>query len=207
MIQFWYFDLGNVLLLFDHHRACRQLAGVFSQAGADADAEVIWRLLFASGLEQQYEMGRLSTEELYERLCQALAARPPMEQLLEAASDIFRPNEPVITLAEHLCRQGCRTGVLSNTNDAHWQWVNRRFPNIPAAFHRHVLSFEAKAVKPQEAIFRTAICQAEVPPEQIFFVDDTPGNVAAARSLGIDAVLYRSAEALAEELRRRGAPL
>ncbi len=203
MIYFWYFDLGNVLLLFDHHRACRQLAQVFHQAGAATDAEAIWQLLFASGLERQYEMGQISTAELYERLCSSLNARPPLEQLLEAASDIFQPNHSVIALARRLHQQGHRTGVLSNTNDAHWRWVQRRFPHLPGYFQRHVLSFRAGALKPQEAIFHLAIRQAEVPAEEIFFVDDTPANVAAARALGIDAVLYQSAEALAEELRRR----
>ncbi len=204
MIRFWYFDLGNVLLLFDHHRACRQVAQVFNRAGAATDAEAIRQHLFTSGLERQYELGRLSTEQLYERLCQAVGARPPREQLLEAACDIFRPNAPVVALAQRLHRQGYRTGVLSNTNHAHWQWVHRRFPHVPAAFQHHVLSFRAGALKPQEAIFHQAIRRAEVPPEQIFFVDDLPENVAAARALGIDAVLYRSADELAAELARRG---
>ncbi len=207
MPEFWYFDLGNVLLFFDHHRGCRQLAQVFQRHGADTDAEAVWQALFASGLEQQYEMGRIGTEELYRRLCRQLGAWPPLEQLAQAASDIFEPNGPVITLARQLAAQGLPTGVLSNTNAVHWDWVAKRFPELPAVFRHHVLSFRAGAVKPQEAIFEQAIRTAGVPPERIFFVDDTPANVAAARGLGIDAVLYTTAEELAQALRSRGAPL
>ena len=59
-------------------------------------------------------------------------------------------------------------------------------------------------MKPEEKIFRAAIEKAGVPPAEIFYVDDTPGHVKAARALGIDAVVYTSTASLAADLRKRG---
>ncbi len=205
MVEFLYFDLGNVVLHFDHHRACRQMAQVFARHGATVSQEDVWNALFASGLQQQYEQGRCSTEEVFEQLCQRLGAQAPQEELLEAACDIFRVNQSLVPLLGALVAARWPMGLLSNTNPAHWQWVSSgRFWMIPEAFPVQVLSFQVGALKPQEAIYREALARASVEPEKIFYVDDTPSHVAGAQALGMQAVQYTDTPSLVEELRRRG---
>jgi FMN phosphatase YigB (HAD superfamily) len=53
-------------------------------------------------------------------------------------------------------------------------------------------------------VFAGAAELAGVAPGEIFFVDDTAGHVAAARSAGFDAVQYTTTQALAADLRSRG---
>ena len=60
-LAFLYFDLGNVLLRFDHEIACQQMAKV-----AAVSADRVREIVFESGLELQYERGELSTDEFYE---------------------------------------------------------------------------------------------------------------------------------------------
>ena len=50
--MFIYFDMGNVLLLFDHALGCRHMAEV-----AGVPAEDVRRVLFDTGLELRYEAG------------------------------------------------------------------------------------------------------------------------------------------------------
>jgi FMN phosphatase YigB (HAD superfamily) len=71
-------------------------------------------------------------------------------------------------------------------------------------FHDLVLSYEVKAMKPLPEIFQAAIARAGCRPEECFYTDDIAAFVAAARSLGIDAVRFESLAQLEEELRARG---
>ena len=198
--KFLYFDLGNVLLYFDHLRAARQMAEV---AGVPAD--LVWDVVFASGLEHRYEAGELSTQEFFEIFCDKTGSRPNFAALAAAAGDLFEINAPVVELLARLSASGHRLGLLSNTCELHWNhFGSGRYPPIPAAFHSVVLSFRAKAMKPDARIYALAAEMAGVAPSEIFFVDDMPGHVASARAFGFDAVQFTSPEALAAELTARG---
>ena len=50
--QFFYFDMGNVLLGFSHERMAEQMARV-----AKIDARRDWTILFEDGLHWAYERG------------------------------------------------------------------------------------------------------------------------------------------------------
>lgn len=200
MPRFFYFDLGNVLLNFSHRRACRQVA---EAAGLSPD--VVWNTLFESGLEADYETGTVTSREMYDRFCHQTGARLGFDDLAHAASDIFEVNAGTMAILAQLMAVECRLGLLSNTNEAHWDFVSRgRFALIPAAFEVLALSFQIKAMKPDPRIFQAAADLAGVPPEEIFYVDDMPEHVAAARGVGIDAVQYTTPAALAADLRGRG---
>jgi putative hydrolase of the HAD superfamily len=200
--EFLYFDLGNVLLFFDHRRACRQMAQL-----SGADAQLIWEVVFESGLELEYEAGAVSSQQFYETFCRGTNTRPDYRRLAHAASDIFEVNAPAVAILGQLAAAGQRLGLLSNTNEMHWQFVvGRRYGLIPAVFEQIVLSYEVKSFKPDPHIFLAAAEQSGARPERIFYVDDIAGHVAAARAVGLDAVQYTDGPSLARELRRRGVP-
>ena len=56
--------------------------------------------------------------------------------------------------------------------------------------------------KPHPEIFHAALADVGVTANEAFFVDDSAGNVAAAKQLGIASHLYRGIAALKEELWR-----
>lgn len=200
MPQFFYFDLGNVLLRFSHERMCRQMAEV-----AGVDVEAMRGALFDSGLEPAYESGAIGTAEFYERLCETLGRRPPLAELSRAASDIFEVNLSIVPLVAALRAGGYRLGLLSNTCPLHWEFcADGRYWLIPGAFDVAALSYELRALKPQAEIYRRAAELAGLTPSEIFFTDDMPGHVAAAQAVGFDAVGYRETAELARELRARG---
>ncbi|UUO08112.1 HAD family phosphatase [Blastopirellula sp. J2-11] len=199
-IEFFYFDLGNVLLYFDHDRACRQMAQV-----ADAPVEQVRDVVFFSGMQIRYETGEIDTAEFHAYFCQQTGRSPIQDELALAASDIFELNHPVIEIAEALHEQGRRLGILSNTCACHWDFcIAGRYPFLHQCFEQYVLSYEAKSMKPDAGIYQAAIEQAGVAPASIFFVDDRPENVAGAREYGLDAVLFIGADRLREDLAARG---
>jgi putative hydrolase of the HAD superfamily len=198
--QFIYFDLGNVLLTFDHQIACRQVAEL-----AEITPERVWEILFASDLQSRYERGEMSSREFYEEFCRVSLSEPDYGALHRANSQMFELNVPVIPIVSHLMSAGHRLGILSNTCEAHWQYVSDgRFTSVRDFFEVQVLSYQERCSKPEVEMYTVAARRAGVAPERIFFVDDNPENVAGALQAGFDAVVFQGPQQLASELRSRG---
>jgi HAD superfamily hydrolase (TIGR01509 family) len=198
--RFFYFDLGNVLLNFDHRLAARQMAAV-----AGVSAEAVWDIVFAGDLELRYESGEIGDREFYKIFCEKTDTRPDFQALMRAGSEIFTPNASMIPLVGALTSARKRLGILSNTSPAHWAYCrDGRYALLSQAFDVYALSYELGACKPSPKIFEGAARLAGVAPREIFFVDDVAGHVAGARAAGFDAVQYTTTPALVAELRRRG---
>lgn len=199
--RFFYFDMGNVLLDFDHDIACRRVAAL-TGLGADRVRQEIFR----SGLELRYERGELTTEEFHSEFCRRTGAEIAVDQLAEACSDIFSLKPEMPGLLRQLRAAGHRLGLLSNTCAAHWQFVYPRgFAELWPPFEQFALSFELRSLKPEPEIYQQAAALAGCALAEIFFVDDRADNIAQARDLGMDAVQFESPERLIDDLRVRGA--
>jgi glucose-1-phosphatase len=201
MLRFFYFDLGNVLLKFDHALACRQLAGV---AGISPDA--VRRVIFEDGVQWRYERGEITCREFYEHFCDQTKSRPDYDAVQHAASAIFEVNPPVMPIVAGLAAAGRRLGVLSNTCPAHWNYCLPKYTGL-RLFEVFALSYEIGAMKPDEKTYQAAAELAGAAPQEIFFTDDRPENVASARRAGFDAVPFTTAFRLAADLRARGVGL
>ncbi|MEO8496665.1 MAG: HAD family phosphatase [Planctomycetota bacterium] len=198
--RFIYFDLGNVLVNFDHHRAARQMAEV-----AGIPEQLVWEVVFGSELHLEYERGALTTREFYEAFCARTQTRADDATLLLAGADIFEMNDSIVPLVAELGGRGQRLGILSNTNESHWDIItDGRFPFVQDFFELYALSYEMRAAKPDLAAYKIAAELAGVAPAEIFFTDDRLDNVAGARDAGFDAVQFMGVEALRRELQSRG---
>jgi putative hydrolase of the HAD superfamily len=198
--KFIYFDLGNVLLNFDHKRACRQMAEV-----AGTTAESVWTAVFAGDLEARYESGQLDDRAFYDAFCQATGTCGDFDKLLLAGSEIFDLNLSILPVVAQLDAAGHRLGILSNTCPAHWAYCTAgRFGILTQAFDVVALSYQIGACKPDAKIFAAAAELAGVRPQEVFYVDDIAGHVAGARAAGFDAVQYTTTPALVDELLKRG---
>ncbi len=120
----------------------------------------------------------------------------------------FRLNVGMLPVIAALERARVPIGIVSNlTNDAWQQLVGLRWGIIPGRFREIVRSGEVGVAKPDPAFFSLATTRAGVEPGRIYYVDDTPQHVAAARMAGWDADRFTSAVAVADSLARRGLTL
>jgi len=204
--EFFYFDLGNVLVNFDHRIAVRQMAQV-----CGVGAKIIRQIVFDSDLQTRYETGLVTGQEVYEFVCSGVERvsdgpfeRPAYKALRYAGSAIFALNMPVVPIVAQLKRAGHRLGVLSNTCESHWEYCIDQYAIVSELFDVHLLSYEVKSMKPDRPIYAAAMDAAKASPEKIFFVDDRPENVAGAVDAGFDAVQFTTSRQLACDLRDRG---
>jgi glucose-1-phosphatase len=198
-LQFFYFDMGNVLLYFSHEKMAEQMARVVG-----IQPSLARKILFEDGLEWAFERGELTREQFYGRFCEAAGAKADVEALDQAGSDIFDLNAPIIGLVGRLAGAGYRLGVCSNTSQSHWGHCIGQYRALSTTFSVHALSFRLKAMKPEAAFYAAATKLTGGAANQVFFTDDRPENVAAATAAGWDAVLYESVSQLNEALLSRG---
>ena len=105
--RFIYFDLGNVIVNFDPHRATRQMGEV---AGVPKD--LVWQVVFETDLNIDYERGNISTREFYEVFCEQTNSHPQEDELLHAASDMFELNVGIVPVLQQLHEAGGRQGAI-----------------------------------------------------------------------------------------------
>jgi len=177
---FVYFDLGNVLVKFDHAIGTRQLAELAGCSLAEAQLA-----LYDSGLELRYEMGLLTSSEFVAAINGQLKVDLPADDVLEAMSAIFEPNSEILPAMKVIKASGVQIGLLSNTCEGHWEWVKRQaWETVEGWFDIVVLSYEAKLMKPDGAIYAHCEQRCGFKGSQVFFTDDRADNIAGAAARG-----------------------
>ena len=194
--QFVYFDLGNVLLTFDHSVAMSRVASRTGVSTADVEAAI-----FQSGLQQDYELGTISSDEFASRVADALKVAIAPNDVWLLCSDIFSLNASIVPIVTHLASGGYPLGILSNTCEAHWKHIeNQSYTILRELFPIRVLSYEERLAKPNPEIFRLAADRAGTEIGDILFIDDRPENITGAKNAGMDAVQYHNVPQLVREL-------
>lgn len=199
---FVYFDLGNVIATFDRGRGFRQMAAV---CGADASRV---QAAVMDGLQADLERGTIDWPAFHREFGRRTGTTSDPEALATAAADMFELNVAILPVVAALERRRIPIGILSNTCEIHWQHLlGRGWGILPGGFRPVVLSYQVGASKPERAIFERAAERAGTSPDQIFFCDDLPEHVAAARAAGWDAEVFTTAGLLTDQLARRGLSL
>jgi putative hydrolase of the HAD superfamily len=201
MIQTIVFDFGNVLGFFDYGLTTERLIP-HSRLSADD----IRRFIYGGELEDAYESGRISSAEFLRRVRDGCGLTCPDEVLIPAFADMFWPNEAVCALVPRL-RPRYRVLLGSNTNELHARHFLQQFADTMRHFDGLVLSHEVGARKPRPEFFRHAQRLAGCAAEECLFIDDLPANVAGARALGWQGIVYSRGTDLPTQLAKAGVSL
>jgi glucose-1-phosphatase len=191
------FDLGRVLVDLDYGRAYRALEGLCPH-----EAKEISRRLAGSGLAVDFETGLIEPRPFVERVTALLDFKMPYDEFCVVWNSIF--TEPLVSEATIAgLAERYRLVLLSNTNLTHFEMLRETLPALKH-FHRMVLSYEVKAMKPRPEIYQAAVEAAGCRPEECFYTDDIVAYIDGAKAVGIDAVLFESPEQIERELKARG---
>lgn len=188
------FDLGGVVVRIcrSWKEACARTGVPFHDLAASAE-----NMAARKAIVRRHEVGEVSDEAYFEAIAATTGG-------LYRAADVRVLHDNWITgeyagvdrLIDDLHASGVETGILSNTNNHHWQQMTApvsggdgrsKFPTVQRARFPHA-SHLLKVAKPEAAIFE-AFCRATgFGHHDVVFFDDLADNVAGARSSGWDAV-------------------
>jgi putative hydrolase of the HAD superfamily len=100
-------------------------------------------------------------------------------------------------------RYGLKVGVVSNEGRELTVYRIREF-GLGHFVDFFVCSCFVHLRKPDEDIYRLALDVAQIPAEQVVYIEDRPMFVQVARGLGIRSILHRSLDATRAELTEMG---
>lgn len=194
MLQTACFDLGNVLLFFDHNKMFTQIGDISGLSPAQVKA------LATPAIQEAYEQGSLTSQELY-RHFQTEAPHPfTFDAFMHAMADIFTPNTPLWPTLHRLKQKGLQLILISNTCESHYLFAKKTYP-ILSLFDHTLLSYEIGFMKPHPPIYEKALKLAK---KNVFFTDDLLVNVEGARKVGLDSEVYEDVPSLQRHLQNRG---
>ena len=190
------------------------LGGVVFLPVADGDAmtvlgdllgvppEVVRTTLWRSEDIESANVGRISAEEYAARAADRMGVSSA--SVLAAIESVYagRLNEPLVAYLRALAPT---TTVVAVTNN--WSFLDRLLARhgIADLFDVVINSADVGCRKPSVEFFRILLERLDCGAERVVFVDDDEANVAAARSLGLRTVHFRTPDSLGEidvEMRR-----
>lgn len=180
-------DFGVVLIDLDKERCLRAFEDIGVQ-GLGALLQSAHQLGFLNDFEQ----GLITSSEFCVNVrshLDCIHANIPDEKIL-AAWNCFLVGIPAykLDLLLHLRKQ-YRLLLLSNTNEAHWNWscahdFSYKGHQVQDFFHDIYLSFKLHVEKPKPGIFEKVIADSGIIPEETLFIDDSDLNCEVGRSFG-----------------------
>lgn len=197
MIKFIYFDMGGVLLSYDFNKTANAITAKTGLNGQDVIED-----LYRNYIKEwnDFELGSISPEDFFSLFHLPMS----FEDIKKAYNEIFTLKKDTFQLVTILKKKNIPLGVLSNTSQPHWKYVQSTFPELFSQFDVLLGSHELHLAKPDRRIYLAAAQAAGAEPSEILFFDDLYINIQGAKAAGFDAVQFFDAAEAKKELTTRG---
>lgn len=189
------FDLGGVLLEWNPRYLYRKLFG-----GDDDAMERFLATVCTTEWNEQQDAGRSFADATRALMPQHADQR----DLIEAWGPRFGEMIPgaipgAVAILADVKERGVPVYAITNWSAETFPPQRERFPFL-SWFDGIVVSGEEGVIKPDPRIFRILFERYGIAPESAVFIDDVARNAAAAETLGIHGIHFRSPDQLRGEL-------
>jgi FMN phosphatase YigB (HAD superfamily) len=201
MIKLFVFDLGNVILPFEH----RQIAVKLHESSRIQDRftpDDLFKFLFDMdrGLVNPYEEGLMSSVDFFAKLREKYKLELEYDEFKDIWNIIFQEDSEVNNAILYLKNKGYPVFLLSNTNELHFSYIMERYP-IVHSLDEWILSYEVGAKKPKQKIFDTIFEKTDTARGEVLYIDDVPEYVEAAKNYGLQGLVFKNAKDVWELLK------
>jgi 2-haloacid dehalogenase len=191
------FDLGGVLIDWDPRYLYRRLMP------EDEVEAFLDEIGFAD-----WNRGQDGGRDWAEAVAAHVAAHPHRRELIEAYPQRFADTlgdaiAGTVTILEELHAAGVRLLALTNWSAETFPVARSTYPFL-GLFDGIVVSGEERVAKPDPRIFTILLERYGLVAADTVFIDDSPANIAAARSAGLVTIPYESPGLLREQLDQAG---
>lgn len=142
------------------------------------------------------DAGELLEEDFYREVSARTGVAP--EVVAREMWEIIQINEELRDFILRL-REKYPVYLLSNAMSSFLRRILEENDLYPL-FDRVFISAEMRLAKPSPDFFRAVLAELELAPEDVVMIDDNARNLAGAREVGIDGILFHGNESLYREL-------
>lgn len=142
----------------------------------------------ARALNRSHDAGKIDLDEFLNEIRELSGTEPIVVDGI--VGDDMQKNRPLFDYIAQL-KTTYKIGLLSNIGS---NWVRESFlsEEEKKLFDEIALSFELGMAKPDPRIFQVVAERIGCEPSECIMVDDGPGNVSAAKSIGMKAIEYKT---------------
>jgi putative hydrolase of the HAD superfamily len=181
------FDYGNVLCEPQRPEDIAAMAVELALTSAQF-GDVYWRD------RASYDRADMDAGEYWSRVAGRQLAQDQIARLTDLDNKSWmHPRAATIPWVDAMRGHGLRTALLSNLPASLRDALESDAPWLPE-FDVKTYSCTIRATKPDRQIYEHCVRGLDVKPAEAVFLDDRPENVAAAKRLGIHAILFETAE-------------
>lgn len=152
---------------------------------------------------QQLFEGKISEDRYWESILLKHRWNISIGELKKIVRSNFKEINGVRKIIERLKKNGYQLGLLSVHAKEWIEYCEKEFDHHKL-FDSTLYSFDVAVCKPDKRAYELILEKLNVRAEECLFIDDSLQNLDSARELGIQTILFTSAEQLLDELKRRG---
>ena len=182
------------------------LGDVFFTWSADTTTTIpakVMRRILSSAIWFEYECGRIDQEVCYQQV--ALEFSVSAAEVAEAfsqARNSLQPNIAMVSYIHELQRKSrgeIEVYAMSNISKEDFAFLSTKMADL-SVFHRIFTSGHAGMRKPDLRFYTHVLEEIKLAAQEAVFVDDKMENVLAARSLGINSIVFEDNSAVTQAL-------
>jgi len=149
-----------------------------------------------------------SREDVYRNLCKNSDIEPSeknvkkISEIMKDSEEKIKPYPHSIQMLKALKKRGYKIGLLTNSSCFDIESLKKK-TNLLDYIDYPVFSFDLGMIKPDVRMFQEVLKKADCKPEEAIMIGDKmDDDFFSAKSIGMNAVLFRSYEQLKKDLAR-----
>lgn len=155
----------------------------------------------------QHDLG-LSDQEFWATVALDIGVDVPRSHMLKALVEadtrrMYDVETSALAVVDRLKDGGYTVGILANAPASVAAEI-RRTPWARDRFSHFTFSSDVQVRKPHSSVYHAAASDLQLAPEQILFIDDRAKHVRGAQYVGMQGLVWESAEQLEAELEAMG---
>lgn len=151
---------------------------------------------YYSNLADQVDDGTLSADQFVDTLSERLHL--PKESIWPGVRNELVINPQMVILIKNL-KKTYKIGLISNYNHVFLEQIIKE-NNLVQYFDHIIISSKIRIKKPDPRIFKMALDEFKILPDEAVFIDDRDYQVEGAKAVGMNAFIFTGVDQLKQDL-------
>lgn len=144
---------------------------------------------------EKFMLGQVTEDEYWKSVIKKNSWDISVDELKNAARKNFTEIKGTREIIERLKKEGYILLLLSNHAKEWVEYCERKY-SYHKLFEQVVYSYQVGFTKPNKEIFLLTLRKLQAKPQECLFIDDYQKNLDAAEKLGMNTILFTSADTL-----------